>query len=102
MRYLDVNTGTMVSSVHSQRRSSRKGIPMMLKRPLLLFLLIAMVATAASCIFDPDKPTKPDDPPPVQKFLNLTEMWHVLNNIEVSYNQRNIGKYEELLDDDFT
>jgi len=35
-------------------------------------------------------------------FLNLTQKWHVLNNIEVAYNKRDLTKYDALLDDNFT
>lgn len=74
----------------------------MLKRALLLVFLIAMVATAASCIFNPEKPVIP--PPPVdnQKFEDLTEKWHVLNNMELAYRKRKIERYSELLDNGFT
>jgi hypothetical protein len=71
-----------------------------MKRPLLLLISIAMVATAASCIFDPDK----DETPPInndQKFENLSEKWHVLNNIELAYSKRRLDKYDQLLDNDF-
>jgi hypothetical protein len=73
----------------------------MLKRPFLTVLLVAMVATTASCIFDPDPPGDVP-PPPSQKFQNLTEKWHVLNNIELAYTKRNIQKYDQLLDENFT
>jgi hypothetical protein len=73
----------------------------MLKRPFLTVLVIAMVATTASCIFDPDPPGKVP-PPPSQKFQNLSEKWHVLNNIELAYTKRVIGKYDELMDESFT
>ena len=65
----------------------------MLKRPLLLVLLIAMVTTAASCIFDPEKPKK-EDPPVVQVYQNLNEKWHVLNNIELAYSQRKLDQVQ--------
>ncbi len=73
----------------------------MLKKPLLLLMLIAMVATAASCIFDPKSDT-PVIPPNNQKFQNLSERWHVLNNVELAYTKRNLDKYDQLLDNDFT
>ena len=73
----------------------------MLKRPLFTVLLVATVATTASCIFDPDPPGEVP-PPPSQKFQNLSEKWHVLNNIELAYTKRRIDKYDELLDGTFT
>jgi hypothetical protein len=73
----------------------------MLKRQCLLLLPLAIAATAASCIFDPVAPgDKP--PPPAQKYEDLTERWHVLNNLELAYNQRKISRYDEVLDQDFT
>jgi hypothetical protein len=37
-----------------------------------------------------------------RKFESLTEKWHVLNNIELSYTKRRIDKCEQLLDESFT
>jgi len=45
------------------------------------------------CLVDPGSPG----------FENLTERWHVLNNLEAAYNQRNSTEYDRIIDpDDFT
>jgi hypothetical protein len=41
-------------------------------------------------------------PPSPREFKTLTEREHVLNNFELSYNQRKIARYDELLDSTFT
>ncbi|HEX6944073.1 MAG TPA: hypothetical protein VF128_14190 [Gemmatimonadaceae bacterium] len=73
----------------------------MLKRTLPLFFLLAITITAGSCIFDP-KDTGGDDPAPARPFLDRTEQWHVINNIELAYNRRLIEPYRNLLDESFT
>ena len=74
----------------------------MLKRSIFLLCSLAvLMAAVSSCIFDPN-PTPPTPPKPVQKEENLTERWHVLNNIEVAYNKRRSDIYSKLLDVDFT
>ncbi len=73
----------------------------MLKRSLLLCGLSVMVLVVASCIFDPEE--KGGDPPsPPVKEENLTERWHVLNNIEYAYSTRNQRVYNALLGTQFT
>ena len=74
----------------------------MLKKPLLLLMLIVLVAATASCLFDPEEKPPTDDPPNNQKFENLSQQWHVLNNIELAYSKRRLDKYDQLLDNDFT
>ena len=41
-------------------------------------------------------------PPGGKRFLSLTEREHVLNNLELSYNERVVGQVDTLLDDNFT
>ncbi len=56
------------------------------------------VLTLAAC---EDDPTGSDLPPP-PVFKNLTQRGDVLHNLQLSYNRRNLQKYDELLDNDFT
>jgi len=75
----------------------------MLKRILLISMAMLIVSTA-SCIFDPKSDNK-ECTDCVDRTLqreNLTQKWHVLNNIVVAYNKRDISIYDELLDDNFT
>ncbi len=73
----------------------------MLKRSLLLCGLSIMVLVVSSCIFDPEEdPGTPPEPP--AKEENLTERWHVLNNIEYAYSKRNPNVYDALLSEEFT
>jgi len=63
-----------------------------------------MLLVTSSCLFDPDeKPIDDDDDDSgaVQK-MDLTEPWHVLNNIEYAYKVRDRNTYDELLDEQFT
>ncbi len=75
---------------------------MVLKRSWLLCGLV-VIALFASCIFDPKEEDK--DPPPSENIVrqNLTQRWHVLNNIEFAYANRSSGAtvYDELLDENF-
>jgi hypothetical protein len=68
-----------------------------MKKSLVMTLMIMVMALIAC---DDDDPVK--NTPPAADFENLTERAHVLNNIEVAYNQRRIDKYSELLDANFT
>jgi len=72
----------------------------MLKRNVLLCTLAVLVATVSSCIFDADE----GGPPPEdnRKFEDLTERWHVINNLELAYNKRYINQYDRILDENFT
>ena len=72
----------------------------MLKRSLLLCGLSIVALFVSSCLFDPEEGTKPPVDPPLQK-LPLTERWHVLNNIEYAYKNRDRLTYDELLNSDF-
>lgn len=42
------------------------------------------------------------DPPTERAFLSRSQNWHVLNNIELAYNKRNIAEYDALLDANLT
>jgi hypothetical protein len=64
----------------------------------LLVLMIGMFFVAAC----DDDPSSPPPPPPQSGELNLTQRWHVLNNIEYAYQARRPDVYDELLNADFT
>lgn len=69
-------------------------------KKLAVLLLVAFVALGLnSCILDP----KEDPPPPDQgsTYKDLTERDHVLYNLKQAYDDRNIDRYDELLDEDF-
>ena len=67
----------------------------------MLFLLSALTAGLAMLVAcDPD-PVRPGGTP-AAAYENLSQRAHVLNNLELAYNKRNITKYDELLDDNFT
>ena len=71
-----------------KRRVSRKGSAAMLKRSLLLCGLTFLLVLVSSCLFDPEeKPPGDDTGDPIVE-LDLTQRWHVLNNIEFAYNNR--------------
>jgi hypothetical protein len=81
---------------------SQKGSGSMSKRTAyLLVLIIAAVGLVSSCILDPKE--KPPDvtTPPTRTYQDLTQRDHVLNNLEVAYNDRDITHYDELLDSAF-
>ncbi len=67
----------------------------------LLVLIIAAVGLVSSCILDPKE--KPPDPttPPTRTYQDLTERDHVLNNLELAFNEKNKVGYYDLLDPDF-
>jgi hypothetical protein len=73
----------------------------MLKRPILLFIVVAVAAgLMTSCILDPQK--KKDEEPPVPKeFKSLKEKDDVLWNLELAYNLPDIEEFRKLLDDEF-
>jgi len=58
-------------------------------------LFAAFALTPLAC--GDDDPLKPNSP-----YLDLSQKWHVLENIERAYNNRNIGAYDQLLDENFT
>ena len=70
-----------------------------MKHSLVITLLVAVVALVA-CSDDPTREVPPT--PKGTSFGNLTERWHVLNNIELAYSKRRLDKLDELLDDNFT
>jgi hypothetical protein len=74
----------------------------MLKRIAALALAALFAGALTSCILDPDQDSKPPEPPKVN-YKDLTEEWHVLFNLELSYDEMNIDRYSELFDpDNFT
>jgi hypothetical protein len=69
----------------------------MLKRSLLLCGLTFLLVLVSSCLFDPEeKPPGDDTGDPIVE-LDLTQRWHVLNNIEFAYNNRKYETYDALL-----
>ncbi len=92
-------SGKIVSTFSPQRVLRGKDFEM-LKRLTLLCAIAILVASVASCIFDPSEDKK--KPVPDNPFFNLTEREHVLYNIETSYNKRRIDYYNGLLDANFT
>jgi len=64
------------------------------------WVLVLMVVLLAGFACEDDDPVKPD-PVPQQTYQNLTQRWHVLNNLELAYSQRNFSRFGELLDNDF-
>lgn len=67
-----------------------------MKINFLTSVTIAALLLASACDDDPAKPAV--DPPPYQ---NLSQKGHVLKNLELSYNLRQISEYTKLLDDNF-
>lgn len=72
----------------------------MLKRMTLLCTTAMLSSLLTSCIFDADKKDVP--PPPGKVYEDLTERWHVLNNLELAYEDQKIQRYDAVLDDNFT
>jgi hypothetical protein len=70
-----------------------------MKKLLVLSCFLAAAALIAcgeeGDIHQPRTPRAPE-------FQDLSETWHVLNNIELAYTKRRIEKYEQLLDENFT
>jgi hypothetical protein len=66
-----------------------------------LSFIAALIVPLALGLACEDEAGPIEVPPPPERFENLTEREHVLNNIEVSYNKRRIDTYDELLDDGF-
>ena len=76
----------------------QKGISM-LKRLTTLAIAFLFAGTMSACLFDPEQTKKDDDPPgPSLKYEDLSEESHVLNNLELSYNEMNVTEYERLFD----
>jgi len=71
----------------------------MVQRLTTLALALLLIGSLTSCIFDPKtSPPKPPDDKPVLVYENLTEKWHVLNNLQLSYTEKSSTKYKEILD----
>ena len=60
--------------------------------------ILVLSLSLGACILDPKTDTGDGGGGPSQKFQDLTQKWHVLNNLELAYLQRDINRYEELLD----
>ena len=73
----------------------------MLKRSLLLCGLAIMALMVSSCLFDPDEDKKPPTDEEQITRQDLTQKWHVLNNIEYAYKTRRADIYDELLSNNF-
>ncbi|MGD8868811.1 MAG: hypothetical protein PVI01_14370 [Gemmatimonadales bacterium] len=71
----------------------------MFKRIASLALAALIVGTTTSCILDPDKKPPVVDKPTLD-YKPLTEEWHVLHNMELAYDNRDINRYAELFDGD--
>jgi hypothetical protein len=64
----------------------------------IVFAACALV-TISAC---EDDPTSPPPPGSQAGQLDLTQKWHVLNNIEYAYKTRRPDVYDELVDQNFT
>jgi len=72
----------------------------MFKRSILnICALVFITGLVTSCILDPKEEPKKTPDKPVQIYQDLTQKDHVLNNLELSYNEQNYQRYAELLDD---
>lgn len=69
----------------------------MTRRIASIALIALLAGSMTSCIFDPE-PKKKDDVVAVDKYEDLTEEWHVLNNLAQAYDDKNIDRYSELFD----
>ncbi|HEX6944074.1 MAG TPA: hypothetical protein VF128_14195 [Gemmatimonadaceae bacterium] len=69
-------------------------------RHIAMIVVLACLAFVA-CGDDDADPVKIEGPY-TRAFVDRSEMWHVINNIELAYNQRKISYYEALLDENFT
>lgn len=67
---------------------------------ILPVLVLALFAGVLAC--GGDDSVTPPPPPERPTFQDRSEKWHVLNNIELAYNQRKISYYDALLDESFT
>lgn len=69
----------------------------MIRKRILLIILTLAVAVVSSCSDDSDEGIVA----PPSKYKDLSERDHVLINLEHSYNDRNLGRLTEILDNDF-
>lgn len=60
--------------------------------------LFACGLVFTACNDDSVSPKK--DPPPGPSYEDLSEEWHVFNNLELCYNERNLAECQKLLDAD--
>jgi hypothetical protein len=62
-------------------------------RRLILAAAAAIAIILAGC--------SDDDPvgPPTSRYKDLSQEWHVLNNLEAACNDKNAGRYREILDE---
>lgn len=68
-------------------------------KTLTLVIALACVLFVTAC---DDDPTRPPTSGGGIKNENLTQRWHVLNNIEYAYQTRRPDVYDQLLNTDFT
>jgi hypothetical protein len=74
----------------------------MLKKYGALLAAVVLVASLNACLLDPKEPPKPPETPrKVVEPEDLTEKWHVLNNLVASYLLRDITEYQRILDPDY-
>jgi hypothetical protein len=64
--------------------------------------LSVLLLFSSSCLLDPKE--APPDPDPGEQLViqDLTQKWHVLNNIEYAYSRRQLSVYDALLSQNFT
>jgi len=67
-------------------------------RFVFLAALSLVLLGGLACKDDPESPPSAAQP----TFEDLSQRWHVINNIEVAYNKRNLSKYEQLVDENFS
>jgi hypothetical protein len=75
----------------------------MTKRSILILLsLIVAAGLTTSCILDPKEEKGGDKDPTPVVFKDLSQKDHVLDNLELAYNERRTDEYDKLLDESFT
>ena len=80
-----------VSSVH------RKDGEEVTTKTILPIIAMASLLLLPSCILDPKDPPEKTEPPVTVDYKPLTSEANVMHNLKLSYNQRNIREYENLL-----
>lgn len=82
--------------------SLERTVGTMSKKYGTLLAVLLLVGSLNACLLDPkEPPAPPTTPPKTVKFEDLTEKWHVLNNLEASYLRRDITEYQRILDPDY-